>query len=410
MSFRFEDIWGMSLSLLAIAGGLGALIEGYGLPRDPDTEIEWCRQAGICPAEILREEARARLWSGEPAGPDEAVAVYRALLAGDPARPANWAALGEALAAAGDDAAAKAAFDIAVRQGPHRPEILMQVTNWAFETGRLELAAELTKRNLSLVRSYDQVLFRFLRLAGLSVQESLARAVPEEREPLAAFLQTAIRAEGSSSARAVWAKMMSLGLVEPNDLPSYTAKLLEDGWTQEAVDAQQNVAGDRDPEWPQSNRVFNGSFESESLRTPLDWRMRRHKGAELSFDEEVAAKGTRSARIRFPGGENLQATPLTQTIPVESSAHYTLTAMVRADGVTTDEGLRIEVRAPGGRGAPDVTESLTGTFDWRSVELPFRAPADAETVVVSILRRRSGRINSKIKGTVWIDDFRVVQR
>jgi len=399
-----ERIQGFALALIGLVFGSMALVYGHWQADDTEVERKLCRQVGVCASQTLRQAARNLIWSAAPDGLEQAIAIDEELLAGDPAEPENWAGLGEALAMAGRDAEAAKAYDTALRLGPNRPDILMRTTNWAFETDRIDLATELARRTLSLVRNYDQVLYRFLRLTGLSPEETMARAIPEQREPMASYFQTVIRTEGSGAAQAVWRRMAELNLIEPEDAPQYVAKLLEDGFPREAIEAQRSVAGDREPGWPESNLVFNGGFEHEPLGTALDWRIRPHNRVEIAMDREVKAEGEQSLRIRFQGGENVQFANVSQTVVLQPGRQYRMTAQVRSEEVTTDEGLRFEVRAARGRQRFTAeTAPIRGDSAWTEVELLFRAPATLDAAELVLVRRRSSRIASKVEGTVWVD-------
>lgn len=399
---NIDRLRGLGLAVVGLTAGALALVHGHWRADDVAAKLELCRQVGVCPSETLRTAARDLVWSGEEEALPAAIEVYRELLPGDPAAPQNWASLGDALAQAGQDQASTEAYEIAVRLGPNRPEILMQVANRAFEAGRLNEATDLAKRILSMVRTYDQILFRFLRLSGLSVEETLDKAVPHTREPLAAYLQNTIRTERSVAAQTVWKKMAELELLTPEDLPAFTQKLLKDGYSRAAVEAQRLVAGDRDPDWPEGNLVFNGGFEEDPLGTDLDWQLRRHNDVKVSFDEDVVAEGQRSLRIDFPGTENLKFEHVSQTVVVEPGRSYRLTIMVRSEEITTDEGLRMEALVRGRR-VVAATEPLVGTMDWSELEFTFTVPGDADQVQLVLSRRRSLRIDSKVQGTVWLD-------
>lgn len=404
-----ERTLGLGLALVGLVCGSLALVYGHWQADDTTVEQELCREAGICASQTLRQEARNLIWSGEPGSIDQAIVLDQEILAGDPSEPENWAGLGEALALAGRDQEAEKAYRTAIRLGPNRPDILMRTTNWAFETNRIDFAAELVHKTLSLVRDYDQVLFRFLHLAGLSPEEAMARAIPEEREAMASYIQTVIRTEGSRAAQVVWSRMAELNLIRTEDVPRYVSKLLEEGFQQEAIAAQKSVAGDHAADWPDTNLVFNGGFEHDPLGTALDWKLHPHKRVELAMDREVKAEGEQSLRIRFLGGENIQFANVVQTTVVEPGREYRLSARVRSEEITTDEGLRFEIRGKSNRRRFVVaTEPIRGSSDWSEVELTFRPPAEVDSVDVLLARRRSHRIASKIQGAAWVDSVRLV--
>ena len=50
---------------------------------------------------------------------------------------------------------------------------------------------------------------------------------------------------------------------------------------------------------------------------------------------------------------------------------------------------------------------ITGTHEWREESIEFRPPAGCRAVVVQVRRRPSHRFDSKIKGSFWLDNFRL---
>ncbi|MBI1353836.1 MAG: hypothetical protein GC160_05780 [Acidobacteria bacterium] len=398
-------IQALTLALTGLVCGSAVLIYGYGQGRDVAFQRDLCADTGVCAKDSLNEAAWNLLWSGNSEGPVEALSIYRDVLAGDPADPANWANLGDALTVTGDNEGASKAFANALELGPNRPEILMRVANWAFSNDRLDLATTVTRRILHLVRDYDEVLFQFLALSGLTAEEALERAIPDDREALASYLTSTLRTRGSAPAQPIWLRMSELKMIEQSDLGPYVAGLMKDGREDLAVEAQRQFIGDREPTWPQDNAVFNGGFEQEPLGTPLDWTIRRHNTVKIDIDSETASEGEKSLRLTFVGGDNLQFTNVSQDVVVGPGPQL-LRAMVKTDEVTTNEGLRLAVRSAseGHTRILAITPSIAGTQDWTLVELPFQAPPDARSVEVTLMRQRSLKVNSKIQGTAWVDE------
>ena len=50
---------------------------------------------------------------------------------------------------------------------------------------------------------------------------------------------------------------------------------------------------------------------------------------------------------------------------------------------------------------------INGTHDWGTEMIEFSPPEGCEAVVVRLRRKPSRRFDSKISGTVWLDDFRL---
>lgn len=50
---------------------------------------------------------------------------------------------------------------------------------------------------------------------------------------------------------------------------------------------------------------------------------------------------------------------------------------------------------------------MAGTHAWQDDSIVFTAPAGCRAVVVRLRRKVSMRFDSKIRGKIWIDDFRL---
>jgi hypothetical protein len=51
---------------------------------------------------------------------------------------------------------------------------------------------------------------------------------------------------------------------------------------------------------------------------------------------------------------------------------------------------------------------MLGSVQWRKAAFEFTPPEGCHAVVVRLRRNTSGRFDSKISGTLWLDDFRLV--
>ena len=58
-------------------------------------------------------------------------------------------------------------------------------------------------------------------------------------------------------------------------------------------------------------------------------------------------------------------------------------------------------------GTFDVGPMITGSQGWHEESIEFEIPADSRAAVVRLRRRASMRFDSKIRGTVWLDNFRL---
>lgn len=358
--------------------------------------------------------AADRLGDGAP--DQQTLALPFALLAveNDPASPFRWCDLGDLYMAVRrpsevresdqDWRKARAAFERAEELSPHNPNILQRVANFYWQASEPEEALKRTYQVLKQVREFDEIIFSTYARFGVPQGEVLAQGVPLEPEPARAYLRYVFARGDVAEASAAW-RWGSRFLTD--QLARTYVSLL---WRhQEFAVAQQAWAGypgNRAGDYPRRNLIFNGGFETEpAADNPLDWRRDDLAGVEMARDTQVRPDGTASMRIRFLGTQNVDFHALSQTQPVAPGA-YRLRAMVKTEGLTTDQGVRLRVFDPEAPARLDVrTAAMTGSSDWRFYQFPVEVHAPTRLVRVEVARQPSLKFDNKISGTLWLDSI-----
>jgi len=155
--------------------------------------------------------------------------------------------------------------------------------------------------------------------------------------------------------------------------------------------------------------VLDGGFERETGGSPLAWRIEPSEQFETARDNSIVHSGRWSLRIKFQGNENVEYGNLSQTAWV-TPGRYSLKAWIRADNITTSEGVRLEVddaEAPARLVLK--TEAITGTSNWRAVEQSFAIGPSTNLLMIRVVRDHSRKFDSKISGTVWLDDISLIR-
>ena len=156
---------------------------------------------------------------------------------------------------------------------------------------------------------------------------------------------------------------------------------------------------------PDPDPLENGDFE-QTLQGGLGWRAWKHQDVEIQRDPHVAYNGRYSLQVRFSGDKNIGLAGIRQYLPVESATRYTLSFTWRGRDITTRSGPYVSVRSPkAGRIAR--TEGRWGSWDWEHQRLSFTAPDSEHFVEVLLRRDRTDALDNKIKGELWLDDFRL---
>ena len=155
--------------------------------------------------------------------------------------------------------------------------------------------------------------------------------------------------------------------------------------------------------------MTNGGFEQRVTHKGFDWRWGQSPAKRWSVHQafgEGRGRGT-AARIVFYGQDNVAFHHLYQIVPVTPGVPHRLHWWWRGRALTTDQGPFVEVYGYDCRGFRAAGPMLTGTRDWHAETLVFTPPADCQAVVVRLRRDKSRRFDSKIAGTVWLDDFNI---
>ena len=156
--------------------------------------------------------------------------------------------------------------------------------------------------------------------------------------------------------------------------------------------------------------LTNGGFETEPLNAGLDWRLVASPHARIRTDGEIHQAGWRSLAIRFDGQENLKFDHVYQLVPVVPNTRYHFSGFMRTENITSDQGPRFEIRdyyQPARLSL--TTDGLVGSHDWTCQDLEFVTGPDTRLLTIYIKRPPSWHLASRIDGTVWIDDLKLVR-
>ena len=158
-----------------------------------------------------------------------------------------------------------------------------------------------------------------------------------------------------------------------------------------------------------SEGLTNPGFEKEITGQGFDWR---HWGEEdgnweLKRANYEPVEGGFALRITFNGRENISFYHVYQIFKVDPQSKYRLTYAWKSRGITTDQGPFIEIYGYDQNGLYLTGPKITGTQGWREVSLEFDIPEGCRGAVVRLCRRPSSRFDSKIRGSLWLDDFRL---
>jgi hypothetical protein len=164
--------------------------------------------------------------------------------------------------------------------------------------------------------------------------------------------------------------------------------------------------------WQKYTRVFgltNPGFETELTSRGFDWCYWKEKEgvSQVTRVSNDTWEGDYALRVNFSGRENIAFHHVYQIITAEPQTKYRLTYAWKSQGITTDQGPFIEVYGYEKEGLYKAGPMITGSHKWREVSIEFDMPEGCRAAVMRLRRLPSTRFDSKIRGTLWLDDFRL---
>ena len=222
-----------------------------------------------------------------------------------------------------------------------------------------------------------------------------------QAENLVPYLKWLMRWGRVDATRTVWQRIVKEGEPDPDVVLQYTHFLV----------GKKKVLAARDI-WHQFNGtegMTNAGFEKEITRRGFDWRYREDKQEnwEIRRINSAVSDESHALRVWFAGEENISFHHLYQIVPVVPLEAYRLSYRWKSKWISTDQGPFVEIYGYDQKGLHHKGPMIKGTNLWHTETLEFTPPEDCNAVVVRLRRLKSRRFDSKIAGTLWLDDFKL---
>ena len=345
----------------------------------------------------------------ERSDPNRAVSLYEEALRADSASPYRWVSLAHALAKVNQIDRARQCFRRALALAPSIPGIWLKDCQFHFQLGESQEALRSAARVLEIVPDYDPVLFddfdRLVPDAG-----RLLAAIGNNQRATRSYFVHEIAAGSVRNAAAFWRHLSLKGFGDDQLASSYVDLLLRNRSYDEALKTWSSWLAPRTADYPQSNLLYNGGFELKPTGSALDWRI--VDGAdvvETIRDENQPREGRWGLKISFQGRQNVFYRHVSQDSVLSAPGRYRLAAWIRTEGITTNEGLRLNVLDAESPARLDArTDSVSGTHAWMPLALEFTASPQTRLVRILVTRQPSSKFDNKIAGTAWLDSFSLV--
>jgi tetratricopeptide (TPR) repeat protein len=157
--------------------------------------------------------------------------------------------------------------------------------------------------------------------------------------------------------------------------------------------------------------IWDGGFEMDAVEglNQFNWAINPNKFARIAIDRGVVRTGRRSLKVVFSG---LDTTTLSdqvqQTIVLKPGADYYLECYAKAKDLITPEGPRVAIIGQSGLIAAS-SPAPADSSDWQRLTISFVAPATG-VATLAIVRTPKFSYDDPTSGTIWFDDFTLVER
>lgn len=404
MSFRRRSFrpYALTASFLLVLCSAATLWFEPGVSLHHPREELLCQYLFGC-ADLAAKQAFQSFRAGERL--EASLGYFKAAVRRDEASPFRWCDLADAYVASGDLDKARYCFSRARLLGPNSPVVRLRFASFSLHAGDPQRAIGIMSGLLKDEPRYDDIVFSYYQRIGLSVPEILERGMPVDSRPANQFFHRVLAAGAPAQALTVWRWICSHSLANEREALAYVDSLVKKRQYTAAAQAWQVYLPTRPAS--SSNLMLNGGFEQPPAGLTFDWAIEASDQAQAIRDCSVAQSGKCSLRIRFDAHDNLTYHNTSETILIRPGT-YLFQAYVRAEDITTDQGVRFRLFDPENPSRMDVvTAAVTGKTDWIPVRQKFTVAAGTQVIVVQVYRAPSERFENRIKGTIWLDDVSI---
>src|SRR6202045_3975646 len=289
-------------------------------------------------------------YSFEDANPQRAISSYIKSLEIDPRATSTWLDLAATYESEGNDVAARKAFISAKQTYPLSAEVSWRYGNFLLRQGELEPAfAEIRRSVEADPGRAAEAVSRCLRVEP-DANVILDRILPAKSDIYIAVMEDLAQDRQIESALKVWTRIVAMHpRISLHDAFQVVMELRGTGQASEAHKVWEQaveLAGLAELEGPKNSMVWDGGFESDVTGEAYAWRFARtSRSAQISFDAQEQYSGKRSLRVSFDGSSDVAFYDVCQTAPTEAGKAYELSGWMKSKDLTTDQGVRIELRS-----------------------------------------------------------------
>jgi|SRR5579864_2212949 len=347
--------------------------------------------------------------------PDTASAIraYRTALDFDPLSWQVWLDLGTAYELEGNIALARGAFVSAKKTYPLSAEVAWRYGNFLLRQGELDPAfAEIRHAVEAEPKRGAEAYSRCMRVDP-DIQKILDSVLPPLPGIYVDIIWDLANDGQTDDALKIWNRLASLHtripmedsyvLVEALRRKASYADALR-VWNQAAA-----LAGYTNVPFPRDSAVWDGGFETGFMGGQYAWRIPDDvRTVEMRIDSREKHSGNYSLRMTFDGRSNLNFTGPCTIVAVQPSTAYMFSAWVHTRALTTDQGLRFQIRTGVPEPSVAATSDFRGNLPWTQIQMPWSSGTDIHEAQLCIIRKPSDQEDNRIQGRAWVDDVALI--
>ena len=352
-------------------------------------------------------------WDFMHSDPPRALVDYRHAVQDDPLSADYWMDVASASEITGNLAGAQQAFERAQAVYPASSEVDFYYGNFLLRRQEYPEAYAQLRRAVSTDSKLLPLAISRVWRSNEDVKPLLDQVLPARIGAYAQALNFFASIHQADAGLAVWDRMQQLGKVIPlrETFPFMDELIRED----RAEDAGRmwrealTASGRREEEPARGSVVWNGDFKAQFAEGGLGWRWIPPEDTSIDFDSQGVPNGSRSVRLDFTGGANVDLEAPLEYVPVEPNAPYHFHASMRTDAITTESGIRFAIVDPNHAGAVSVvTDDLKGTQPWTPIAADVTTGPETHFLLVRVARYPSRLFDNQLSGTVWIADVSLI--
>jgi tetratricopeptide (TPR) repeat protein len=317
--------------------------------------------------------------------------------------------LASAREARGDLKGAEESLRAALVLAPNYTEVHWRLANLLLRAGKLGQALGefrlATSASEELVPTTLALVWR-ASSGNPAAVEAATNERPRARLELARFLLAQARVE---EAVAIFRRIDRHARLGEEGSGAFLDRLIELGSVKVAGQLWQELIVGAASERP---LIWNGGFESEikPALAQFDWKLSSNSFARITLDTKVAHSGRRSLRVDFLGRDTTRLEKeVSQLILVRAGARYRLSCFVKTRDLVTPEGPEVVLSHPAASWTASSAPITAGSHDWQPVVFEFVAPAEASALYLQVKRVPRFSYDEPTRGTVWFDDFTLLE-